>query len=186
MGGMAAQIPIKEDAEKNRLALEKVRADKKREVELGHDGTWVAHPGLVSVARDIFDQKMPSPHQIHLRPGASVTAADLLQVPTGEVTEQGLRLNTQIALLYLESWLRGVGCVPLHHLMEDAATAEISRAQIWQWIQHGRIRAADFSQVLKQEMRQEGQFPLAAQILTEITTSPEFVEFLTLPAYAYL
>jgi len=198
MGGMAAQIPIKEDAQKNAVALDKVRADKKREVSLGHDGTWVAHPGLVPIAKEIFDQGMSTPNQIHLsRDSWMIGASDLLQVPSGDITPQGLQLNANVALQYLEAWLRGSGCVPLHHLMEDAATAEISRAQIWQWIRHGRIKAADFTQALSHEMRQirtqvgeerfqTGQYGLAGQLLTEITTSNEFVEFLTLPAYSYL
>jgi len=201
MGGMAAQIPIKDNPQMNNIALDKVRADKRREVNLGHDGTWVAHPGLVSVAKEVFDEGMPTANQIRVqRPAltaANVLAADLLQVPKGEITHKGLELNCSIALHYLEAWLRGSGCVPLHHLMEDAATAEISRAQIWQWIRHGRIKASDFEKVLSQEMRQictkigdEGfqasQYDLASRILTEITTSNEFVEFLTVPAYSYL
>jgi malate synthase len=198
MGGMAAQIPIKDDPQKNALAMEKVRADKKREVRLGHDGTWVAHPGLVSVAKEVFDQAMPNHHQIRMpdQP-CPIQASDLLQVPTGEMTRQGLESNTSVALHYLEAWLRGSGCVPLHSLMEDAATAEISRAQIWQWIKHGKIKASDFTKVLSQEMRQirtrlgeegfqAGKYDLAGRILTEIATSHEFVEFLTVQAYSYL
>ncbi len=198
MGGMAAQIPIKENAQKNAFALDKVRADKKREVELGHDGTWVAHPALVPIAREIFDQGMLSSNQILVKQDTAVIrSSDLLTIPSGSVSQEGLQLNTNVSLHYLEAWLRGVGCVPLHHLMEDAATAEISRAQIWQWIRHGRVKAADFEAALIQEKRQirtligeEGfqasKYDLAGQILTEITTDSEFVEFLTLPAYTYL
>src|SRR4051794_5694707 len=128
MGGMAAQIPIKGDENANLQAMEKVRADKLREVTAGHDGTWVAHPGLVPVARQIFDEHMKAPNQIpNKRLDVQVKAQDLLTVPSGEITEGGLRTNVEVALIYLESWLRGVGCVPIHNLMEDAATAEISR-----------------------------------------------------------
>src|SRR5262249_29670692 len=135
--GMAAQIPIKSDPAANEQAVEKVRQDKLREVRDGHDGTWVAHPGLVPVAMQIFDEHMPTPNQRQVtRDDVQVTAADLLQVPTGEITEAGLRINVNVGLLYLESWLRGQGCVPIYNLMEDAATAEICRTQIWQWIRH--------------------------------------------------
>src|SRR5690348_10279589 len=138
MGGMAAQIPIKNDAEANNIALEKVRADKLREVQAGHDGTWVAHPGLVAVAKAVFDEHMPGPNQIsRLREDVHVTAADLLQVPAGEITQAGLELNIDVGIQYLEAWLRGNGCVPIYNLMEDAATAEISRAQLWQWAKYG-------------------------------------------------
>ena len=138
MGGMAAQIPIKNDAEANETALAKVRADKLREVKAGHDGTWVAHPGLVAIAKDIFDEHMKTPNQISVkRPEVHITQADLLKVPQGEITEKGLRLNIDVGIQYLESWLRGNGCVPIYNLMEDAATAEISRTQVWQWLHHG-------------------------------------------------
>jgi malate synthase len=198
MGGMAAQIPIKNDPAQNELALEKVRADKTREVSLGHDGTWVAHPGLVPIAREIFDSVMPQANQIQQnRDSLNVTVSDLLQVPSGDITQNGLRLNVSVAVEYLEAWLRGSGCVPLRHLMEDAATAEISRAQIWQWLKHDKIQLSDFKNTLSQELQQlrtrigdeayiTGKYDLAGQLLTEITTSQEFVEFLTLPAYSYL
>src|SRR5580698_123971 len=137
MGGMAAQIPIKNDPAANEQALEKVRQDKLREVRAGHDGTWVAHPGLVPVAKEIFDAHMPGPNQLQVRPGTHVTAADLLTVPDGEITEAGLRWNIDVGIQYLEAWLRGSGCVPIYNLMEDAATAEICRAQVWQWVKHG-------------------------------------------------
>src|SRR5579862_2295459 len=137
MGGMAAQIPIRDDPAANAQAMDKVRADKLREAGDGHDGTWVAHPGLVSIAKEIFDKAMPEPHQIaRKRQDVNVTAADLLKVPEGTITEAGLRQNLNVGIGYLEAWLRGIGCVPLYNLMEDAATSEISRAQIWQWIRH--------------------------------------------------
>src|SRR6266478_6068385 len=138
MGGMAAQIPIKNDPAANERALGKVRQDKLREVRAGHDGTWVAHPGLVPIAKEIFDTHMTGSNQIHRRPDdVHVTPADLLAVPEGEITEDGLRWNIDVGLQYLEAWLRGSGCVPIYNLMEDAATAEICRAQVWQWIKHG-------------------------------------------------
>ncbi|KAI8094851.1 malate synthase A [Gilbertella persicaria] len=138
MGGMAAQIPIKSDPKANEIAMQKVRADKLREVTAGHDGTWVAHPDLVKIAFEIFDQHMPQPNQLHVRrDDVSVTQKDLLNIDfKGNITEAGIRDNIQIGLAYMESWLRGVGCVPIHHLMEDAATYEISRSQLWQWAHH--------------------------------------------------
>jgi len=205
MGGMAAQIPIKNDAEANNLALEKVRADKLREVEAGHDGTWVAHPGLVAIAKAVFDEHMPTANQIsRLREDVHVTAADLLQVPTGEITQAGLELNIDVGIQYLESWLRGNGCVPIYNLMEDAATAEISRAQLWQWAKYG-ARMNDGTPVsvatvagaipkvldkLKQRIGEKaftaGRFDLAARMFQEMTASEEFPEFLTVPAYQHL
>src|SRR5206468_4749467 len=143
IGGMAAQIPIKDDPAANETALAKVRADKEREARDGHDGTWVAHPGLVALARQEFDRHMPDPNQVgRLREEVTVTADDLLAVPRGSITEEGLRTNVRVGVQYLEAWLRGSGCVPLYNLMEDAATAEISRAQVWQWLRHG-ARLAD-------------------------------------------
>src|SRR5436309_3667325 len=138
MGGMAAQIPVKHDPAANEAALEKVRQDKLREVKAGHDGTWVAHPGLVPVAKEVFDAHMPQANQIAVkREDVKIGQRDLLKVPPGEITEQGLRLNVDVGIQYLESWLRGNGAVPIYNLMEDAATAEISRAQVWQWLRHG-------------------------------------------------
>ena len=135
MGGMAAQIPIKNDPAANEAAFEKVRADKRREAEDGHDGTWVAHPALVPVAREVFGSYLDGPNQLdRLREDVNATAEDLLALPTGERTEEGLRLNIRVGIQYLEAWLQGRGAVPLYHLMEDAATAEISRTQVWQWI----------------------------------------------------
>ena len=205
MGGMAAQIPLKHDPEANRIALDKVRADKLREVRDGHDGTWVAHPGLVPLAREVFDAHMPGPNQIHRkREDVRVTPADLLQVPVGTRTESGLRLNVRVGVQYLEAWLRGSGCVPLYHLMEDAATAEISRSQVWQWIRHqasledGRTVTPDlFRRVLGEEMERirgevgdarlsSGRFPLAKELFERLTLDPTFAEFLTVPAYEYL
>jgi malate synthase len=205
MGGMAAQIPIKNDAEANNIALEKVRADKLREVQAGHDGTWVAHPGLVAIAKAVFDEHMPGPNQIsRLREDVHVTAADLLQVPTGEITQAGLELNIDVGIQYLEAWLRGNGCVPIYNLMEDAATAEISRAQLWQWARYGArmddgtpITAATVAaaipsvlEKLKQRIGEKafasGRFELAARMFQEMTASEEFPEFLTIPAYQHI
>ena len=138
MGGMAAQIPIKNDPAANETALDKVRQDKLREVRAGHDGTWVAHPGLVPIAKQIFDAGMKGPNQIsRRRDDAHITAADLVTVPQGDITEAGLRWNIDVGLQYLAAWLEGNGCVPIYNLMEDAATCEICRAQVWQWVKHG-------------------------------------------------
>jgi malate synthase len=205
MGGMAAQIPIRDDAERSRAALDKVRADKLREVKDGHDGTWVAHPGLVSVASEVFDTHMKGAHQLdRTRDDVRVEVLDLLRVPEGTRTEAGLRHNIRVGVQYLESWLRGQGCVPLYDLMEDAATAEISRTQVWQWIRHratlddGRpLDAARFHRVLAEEMdrvRREvgearfgnGRFAEACALFDRLSTAPVFVEFLTLPAYEQL
>ncbi len=202
IGGMAAQIPIKNDDEANEEALAKVRADKEREAGDGHDGTWVAHPGLVPIAKAIFDDKMPEANQIaRQRQDVATTAADLLEVPDGPITEAGLRQNVNVGIRYLEAWLRGVGCVPLYNLMEDAATAEISRSQVWQWIRHGASlddgRVVDrelFETVLSDEMAGisaelgdeafgASRFEAAAGIFAELITGETFVEFLTLPAY---
>lgn len=205
MGGMAAQIPIKNDPAANAIAMEKVVADKKREASNGHDGTWVAHPGLVPVALAEFDREMPTPNQIHrLREDVSVVAKDLLAIPEGKITVSGLRTNINIGMLYLESWLRGIGCVPLYNLMEDAATAEISRAQVWQWIRHkAQLDNNEYvtkdlvKQILAEELEKiknsvgegdfsAGKYKLAGEIFLKITTNDEFVDFLTLPAYEYL
>jgi len=144
MGGMAAQIPIKNDHEANRIALEKVRADKEREAKDGHDGTWVAHPGLISVAKEVFDKYISGQNQIGVkRKDVNVFPKDLLAVPQGSITEEGIVSNIDVAVQYIASWLGGTGCVPIYNLMEDAATAEISRAQIWQWLHHENIKLAD-------------------------------------------
>jgi malate synthase len=203
MGGMAAQIPIKGDPAANDAAIAKVRADKEREAGDGHDGTWVAHPGLVPVAMEIFDRLMPTPNQLHRRlEDVRITAADLLQVPDGTITEAGLRSNVDVSIQYMASWLGGNGCVPIHNLMEDAATAEISRSQVWQWIHHpsgvlddGRkVTVELFRQITGEELAKlrsrlgeaafaAGNFERAAKLLDGITTAATFETFLTLPAY---
>ncbi len=202
MGGMAAQIPIKNDPEANAAALEKVRQDKLREVRDGHDGTWVAHPGLVPVAMETFDAYMPTPNQIHRkREDVNVSAADLIAVPEGPITEQGLRTNINVGILYIESWLRGNGAAAIYHLMEDAATAEISRTQVWQWI-HREATLDDgrpvtyqlFKSLLPKELEKiksyvgeeryrNGRFDEAVTLFDALISEPEFKEFLTLPAY---
>jgi malate synthase len=204
MGGMAAQIPIKNDEEANNAALAKVRADKKREAEDGHDGTWVAHPALVGIAMEEFDKVLGSkPNQIDKqRDDVNVTAADLLQCPSGEITEAGLRQNISVGISYLEAWLRGVGCVPLHNLMEDAATAEISRTQLWQWVHNpngilndGRKVTIELvREVIAEEMNKiksamgearyaDSKFELASSLFDQMTASDTLDEFLTLKAY---
>jgi malate synthase len=206
IGGMAAQIPIKGDPQANEEALAKVRADKQREAGDGHDGTWVAHPGLIPTALEAFDAEMPRPNQVdRLREDVQVTAKDLLTVPEGQITEAGLRVNVNVGLRYLAAWLDGNGCVPIFNLMEDAATCEISRAQVWQWIRHDTGRLDDgtkitvelFRQITEEELRKiqsdigpeayaKSKFDLAHQIFDQIIVSDDFVEFLTLPAYEYL
>jgi malate synthase len=202
MGGMAAQIPIKNNPQSNEEALAKVLADKEREASDGHDGTWVAHPGLVPVALKAFDKHMPQANQItKQREDVNVTAKEILSVPTGMITEDGLRANMRVGIQYLEAWLSGNGCVPLYNLMEDAATAEISRAQIWQWLHYGatmadgrKITESLFEKLLLEELvriknevgldRFKRQtFEQATKLFQEMSTSAEFAEFLTLPAY---
>jgi malate synthase len=198
MGGMAAQIPIRDDPAANEVAMEKVRADKQREAGDGHDGTWVAHPGLVAIAKEIFDRAMPQPNQIaRKRQDVHVVASDLLAVPKGTITEAGLRQNLNVGIGYIEAWLRGIGCVPLYHLMEDAATAEISRAQVWQWIRHGAKledgRAVDMAlcrkaldeelATLRETTQGSSRYQDAAKLFSELIDAPTFPEFLTLPAY---
>jgi len=203
MGGMAAQIPIKNDPAANEAALEKVRQDKLREVTDGCDGTWVAHPGLVPVAKQVFDQHMPGPNQYdRQRPDVTVSARDLLAFqPSSPITEAGLRNNISVGIQYLGAWLAGNGCVPVFNLMEDAATAEISRSQIWQWIrspkgvlQDGRkVTAELFRQFLAEELPKvraylgeaayaAGKYEQGARLFEKITLG-DYVEFLTLPAY---
>jgi|CXWL01.1.fsa_nt_gi malate synthase len=189
MGGMAAFIPIKDDPAANEAALEKVRVDKQREVLDGHDGTWVAHPGLISIAQEIFDQHMKGPNQLSLRRDDVVTSAeDLLKVPAGERTEEGLRHNVRVGARYLEAWLRGQGCVPLYNLMEDAATAEISRAQVWQAIHLDGMTEAKLDAVMAEELApfQQGKMAQAQALFRQLSTAKEFAPFLTLPAYAKL
>jgi malate synthase len=207
MGGMAAQIPIRNDPAANEAALTKVRTDKEREANDGHDGTWVAHPGLVAIARDAFDRVMKTPNQIHKKRGdVNVTARDLLDFqPKGPITEQGLRININIGIQYMGAWLAGTGCVPIFNLMEDAATAEISRAQIWHWIRSplgvlddGRkVTKELFRDLVPQELRKvreilgekgyaAGKYEEGARMFEELTLDDQFVEFLTLPAYEYI
>ena len=202
MGGMAAQIPIKNDPAANEAAMERVRADKKREATDGHDGTWVAHPGLVAIAKAEFDAVMKGANQIaRKRQDVHISAADLIVVPDGTKTETGLRQNVAVGIGYVEAWLRGTGCVPLFNLMEDAATAEISRAQVWQWVRHGQT-LQDGRPVTKELVREivreendkvkaamgeeayaNGRYEDAAQLMIELVEQPAFEEFLTLPAY---
>jgi len=197
MGGMAAQIPIKNDPEANEKALEKVRQDKLREVRAGHDGTWVAHPGLVPIAKEIFDAHMKEPNQIKRPLGdVHVTPKDLLAVTEGKITEAGLKWNIDVGLQYLESWLRGNGCVPIYNLMEDAATAEICRSQVWQWVRHGAKISDDgrpITQVMVRDIVNEKKKQLkgprmeeASAIFDRMMTDQEFAEFLTLVAYDYI
>jgi malate synthase len=198
MGGMAAQIPIKGDPAANHAAIGKVQADKLREVKAGHDGTWVAHPGLVPVAKDIFDEYMKTPHQLQVkRDDVAITPQDLLTVPSGDITEDGLRVNVDVGVQYLEAWLRGNGCVPIYNLMEDAATAEISRTQVWQWVKHGaklndgRTVTPDLvRRIVAQEMEHKwkggGRFELAARLFEDMMTRPDFPDFLTLVAYDHI
>jgi malate synthase len=202
MGGMAAQIPIRDDPEANARAMRRVQEDKEREARAGHDGTWVAHPGLVGVAREAFDAVMHGPNQLDvLREDVRVGAADLLDVPAGDVTDAGLRHNIRVGVQYLEAWLRGNGCVPLYHLMEDAATAEICRTQLWQWRMHGarladgaRVTRALIERAMEQELRQiavevgeerfaAGRYEVAAKLFSGMVLADELDEFLTLPAY---
>jgi malate synthase len=205
MGGMSAFIPIKSDPEANERALTQVRADKEREASDGHDGTWVAHPGLVPVAKEVFDRLMPGPNQIDKQlPDYNPTAADLLAIPTGTITEAGLKQNIAVGLGYVEAWLRGIGCVPLFNLMEDAATAEISRAQLWQWVHHGAklsdgtnagqpITTALCDEYIDAELARAREtvpppryqaYEHAAFLIRELIKSPKFQDFLTVPAYA--
>jgi malate synthase len=206
MGGMSAFIPVKGDEALNEKAFAQVRADKEREAGDGHDGTWVAHPGLVPVAREVFDRVMPQPNQIaRTREDVHMTAADLLQPPEGPITEAGLRTNVSVGVQYLEAWLGGLAAVPLYNLMEDAATAEISRTQIWQWISHpdgtlddGRkVTVELFRQVLGEELDKlkatlgaetyaKRHFARASAIFDDLATSATLQDFLTLAAYAYL
>jgi malate synthase len=204
MGGMAAQIPVKNDPKANEEAFAKVRADKEREASDGHDGTWVAHPGMVQLARDAFNRLMPTPNQIdRKREDVNVSAKDLLDFgPSEPITEQGLRVNVNVGVQYLEAWLHGRGAVPIFNLMEDAATAEISRAQVWQWIRHPRGVLSDGRKVTKELFRsvldeelgkikatvgtarfEKGKFGMARELFDKITTDEEFAEFLTLPGY---
>jgi len=206
MGGMAAQIPIKNDPAANDAALARVRADKLREVRAGHDGTWVAHPALVPIAREIFDAEMPGKNQLDkARTDVSVGPAELLAVPEGTRTSQGLRHDVKVSVQYIEAWLRGIGCVPLYNLMEDAATAEISRAQVWQRLSFGstlddgklvldettfRALVDDELASLRTELGEArydaGRYEEAKTMFVELSVAKDFAEFLTLPAYERL
>jgi malate synthase len=207
MGGMAAQIPIKNDPAANEAAMSKVRADKEREATDGCDGTWVAHPGLVPIAKAVFDKHMPGPNQYsRQRPDVNVTAQDLLRFqPEAPITEAGLRNNIQVGIQYIGAWLSGNGCVPIFNLMEDAATAEISRSQVWQWMRSPkgvlddgrRITRSLFHEMLTDELRKTpsivgadayaaGRYAEGAKMFEAISVSDEYVEFLTLPAYELL
>jgi malate synthase len=206
MGGMAAQIPIKDDPSANEAAIAKVRADKERESRDGHDGTWVAHPGLVPIATEIFDANMPRPNQIDRpREDVRVTRDDLLRIPEGQITEHGLRHNIDVGIQYIESWLGGNGCVPIYNLMEDAATAEISRTQVWQWVHQDRgvlddgrkVTAALVRSLISEELQnlrrlvgddryRSGRYELASQIFDQLATGDELEDFLTLAAYKHL
>ncbi|MEZ4978653.1 MAG: malate synthase A [Chitinophagales bacterium] len=205
MGGMAAQIPIKGDEAANNAAVEKVRQDKVREAKAGHDGTWVAHPGLVKVAMDVFNEYMPAANQLDkLREDVAVSEKDLITVPEGTITEAGLRMNINVGILYIESWLRGVGAAAIYNLMEDAATAEISRTQVWQWIKYaakmedGREVSYElYKSLLPEELEkiktyvgtdayESGKFEQAVELFDKLIKEKDFVEFLTLPAYDLL
>lgn len=207
IGGMAAQIPIRDNPQANEEAFAKVRADKEREACDGHDGTWVAHPGLVPAALEVFDREMPMANQIHTnkQQKITITASDLLETPNGKITEEGVRVNINVGIQYIASWLSGRGAAPIHNLMEDAATAEISRAQVWQWIRHpkgvltdGRKITADLYEQFKDEelvkikneigmhAYENGRFTEAVELFDGLILNDEFVEFLTLPGYKLL
>ncbi len=209
MGGMAAQIPIKNDDVANKSAFEKVRADKEREVMAGHDGTWVAHPGLVSIAKEVFDNHMHGPHQIlKKQQNPKVSRESMLAPHSGNITEAGIRTNISVGIIYIAAWLSGRGAVPIFNLMEDAATAEISRSQIWQWLRHGanvimedgktaKMNTGLFEQIFADEMQKlqeqmsaadfnKGHFTEAAEIFKKTATSVDFIDFLTIPAYRQL
>ncbi|MDO5979006.1 malate synthase A [Flavivirga spongiicola] len=205
MGGMAAQIPIKNNEKANAAALEKVRMDKEREVKNGHDGTWVAHPALVAVAMAEFNKHMPTPNQLNVtKDDISITEQDLVEIPKGTVTEEGVRKNINVGILYTEAWLRGHGAVALYNLMEDAATAEISRTQVWQWLKNeatledGRkfnleLYTEFFDDEVEKIIKEHGEvaikktkFEVAIALFDKLVQSEEFEEFLTLPAYQYI
>ncbi|MBN6205818.1 malate synthase A [Ralstonia pickettii] len=206
IGGMAAQIPVKNDSAANQIAFDKVRKDKEREARDGHDGTWVAHPGMVELVKEIFNKVMPEPNQINRkREDVNVTAQELLELPIGEITEEGLRTNINVGIQYTAAWLSGRGAVPINNLMEDAATAEISRAQVWQWVRYPKGILSDGRKVtmellenlLKEELQEiesqigeeafiSGNVGRAAEIFEELIKQDSFAEFLTIPAYEEL
>jgi len=201
MGGMAAQIPIKDDPVANEKAVEKVKNDKLREVKAGHDGTWVAHPGLIETAMNVFNTYMKTPNQIHVIPDVNVTAKDLLAVPEGTMTMEGLKSNIRVGILYLEAWLRGSGAVPIHNLMEDLATAEICRIQVQQWMKHkiqldtgDKVRPSLVQDILDKEVAkiEEKEKSHSVRQAKEIFTKMLFHnndqcgEFMSLFAYPYI
>ncbi|OSY88318.1 malate synthase [Tenacibaculum holothuriorum] len=205
IGGMAAQIPVKNDEKANALAFDKVRKGKEREVKNGHDGTWVAHPGLVPLALEIFNAGMLTKNQIHVkRNDVEISEADLVETPIGNITEKGIRENINVGILYIESWLMGQGAAALYNLMEDAATAEISRTQLWQWLHNNEMledgrtfTEGMYEQFKKEELKkiknlvgeeryESGKFALAIELFDSLVLSKDFEEFLTLPAYKYL
>ncbi|MGL6038786.1 MAG: malate synthase A [Soonwooa sp.] len=204
IGGMAAQIPVKDNPQANEEAFQKVRVDKEREVQNGHDGTWVAHPALVPVAMEVFDQYMPTSNQIQKLFDYGISESQLLEVPVGTITEKGLCKNINVGILYIESWLMGVGAAAIYNLMEDAATAEISRSQVWQWLKHavklesGEVVTKDLILKLqKKELEhiktyvgetrfENGKFDLAVELFNDMIFSDNFIEFLSLKAYPYL
>lgn len=204
IGGMAAQIPIKNDDEANKAAFEKVKKDKEREVKNGHDGTWVAHPALVPVAKEVFDQYMPTENQIDKKFEYHIKESDLLEVPIGDITEKGVRKNINVGILYLESWLMGTGAAAIYNLMEDAATAEISRTQLWQWLKNDarlnngqaltreiilQWEAEELDHIEKyvgEQRFKNGKFNLAKELFNELIFSEKFEEFLTLKAYPFI
>ncbi|MBP1950163.1 malate synthase A [Virgibacillus litoralis] len=194
IGGMAAQIPVKNDPQANEASFQKVRADKEREVTDGHDGTWVAHPGMVQFVKDIFDKGMPEPNQIsRKRADVDVSREDLLEVSQGKITEQGVRTNITVGIQYIAAWLQGRGAVPINNLMEDAATAEISRAQLWQWIRHPKGVLEDqrkvtlkmIDEILQGEFEDEN-YKEASSLFRDLIAQDDFVDFLTIPAYRRL
>ena len=205
IGGMAAQIPIKNDEEANKIAFEKVKTDKEREVKNGHDGTWVAHPGLVSLAMKVFNENMPTKNQMHIkRNELNITEEQLLELPKGTITENGVRKNINVGILYLESWLKGVGAAALYNLMEDAATAEISKAQLWLWLKKeatldtGELVSTTFyEKIIKEELVKiedyvgkerfhSGQFELATKLFSTMIFNEKLDDFLTLEAYNFI
>jgi len=206
MGGMAAQIPIKYNDEANFEAMKKVIADKEREVQEGHDGTWVAHPALVSIVKEVFDKYMPEPNQIkNKREDVNVTAEDLLSRPVGTITIDGIKTNIDVGIQYIEAWLNGNGCVPIYNLMEDAATAEISRTQIWQWLNNPEAALEDgtninnilYSTIFAGQINKlremvgeikfnNGAYLQAAEIFDSLVREKKFTEFLTLKTYDYI
>jgi malate synthase len=202
IGGMAAQIPVKNDDAANKIAFDKVKADKEREVRDGHDGTWVAHPGMVTLVREVFDKGMPESNQIDRKLDNNITSEQLLAIPDGVITEDGLRTNISVGIEYIAAWLSGKGAVPINNLMEDAATAEISRAQVWQWMRNPEGKLADgrkvtihlVDEVVGEELEHlrnkvgeqvfaSGNYLLASEIFSDLVKNDDFIDFLTLPAY---